>query len=465
VFGVPPIIAGIQAGLDAATYSNYEQARKAFFEDTVSGLWARLDGALTRGLLTEFTDDPAISIEFDTTDVPALQEDKAALRTWARESLSAGGMTLNQYQIAVGLPGFGEAGEVMYLPLGVQPTRPDDLLTLAGFAAEPPQPVPAALTEGGGDGEGGNSGEGDSGNAAADSGGGDSDDAEGRATVLPLSDRAVGADVRIITLPLDTRARIATTNRRNQNRIAAKHGPRLRAMFRRQGEAVARAYAERSGPIPDGSVDSVFGSPPDLVLQNRAKRALESIAWDEIESEMERELRALYESAGRLAFASASSALDEVIDWNLANPKIRQALNQLARRVVGINSTTRKDVATVVTAGLENGLSITDIANNLRGLFTETYKGRSLAIARTESQASYNMATATAYRESGIVQALTLHDNPAHTEPYGAADGLSCAQRDGVITDVDGVDLHIFSEHPNGSLAVSPLLVRPLGAA
>jgi hypothetical protein len=63
------------------------------------------------------------------------------------------------------------------------------------------------------------------------------------------------------------------------------------------------------------------------------------------------------------------------------------------------------------------------------------------------------------------VQALTLHDNPAHTEPYGAADGLSCAQRDGVITDVDGVDLHIFSEHPNGSLAVSPLLVRPLGAA
>jgi phage portal protein BeeE len=60
VFGVPPIVAGIQAGIDASTYSNYEQARKAFFEDTVQALWSRLDGALTRGLLSEFTDDRRI---------------------------------------------------------------------------------------------------------------------------------------------------------------------------------------------------------------------------------------------------------------------------------------------------------------------------------------------------------------------------------------------------------------------
>lgn len=45
------------------------------------------------------------------------------------------------------------------------------------------------------------------------------------------------------------------------------------------------------------------------------------------------------------------------------------------------------------------------------------------------------------------MQAMICHDHPNNIDTYGAMDGLSCAERDGVITDVDAVRVHIFSEH------------------
>ena len=45
-------------GSTRRTYSNYFQARQAFYEDTILPLWARLDGALSRSLLPEFTANP-----------------------------------------------------------------------------------------------------------------------------------------------------------------------------------------------------------------------------------------------------------------------------------------------------------------------------------------------------------------------------------------------------------------------
>lgn len=451
VFRVPPIIAGIQAGIEASTYSNYEQSRKAFFEDTVSALWARLDGAFTRGLLAEFTREGGYSLEFDTSQVPALRDDKH--QTWqrAREALASGGMTLNQFQVAVGLPGFGKEGDVLFLPISVQPTRPEDLAFMADQVTEPPQPVPAALGGGEQDGE-------ETGSVGSGSDGDSGDDEEGarnrqrdaaRSGIEPLDtgqDRGTGAPMqsRVLTLPIETRASIVTANRRGVSRLTAKFTPRLRAMFRTQGQQIAEAYAKRD----------------DLPIEQRD--ALQ-IPWDEIERDTLRELNGIYEASGRMAFLSAAKALDVGISWDVSNPLIRQTLSDLALRVVGINQTTRKDVGKVIVDGIEEGLSTPQIAERLTGLFEETYRGRAMTIARTESQVSYSLATADAYRESGVVMAMQCHDNPDHTESYGASDGLTCAERNGTIADVGSVQMHILAEHPNGSLAVAPLLVRPLG--
>lgn len=67
---VPPIVAGLQAGLDAATYSNYGQALKAFGDNFMRAHWRSVCAAL----------EPLVNVPdgarlwYDTTDIAALQE-------------------------------------------------------------------------------------------------------------------------------------------------------------------------------------------------------------------------------------------------------------------------------------------------------------------------------------------------------------------------------------------------------
>jgi hypothetical protein len=144
------------------------------------------------------------------------------------------------------------------------------------------------------------------------------------------------------------------------------------------------------------------------------------------------------------------------------NPRLAQFIERLAERVVGINATTKADISRIVTEGLLDGVTMPELAGRLDGLFEQTYAGRSSTIARTESQVAYNQASTLAYAESGVVSQAELLDNPDHDDDYGALDGLSCAERNGLIVDLADVDMHVMSEHPNGTLAVAPYLA-PVG--
>jgi phage portal protein BeeE len=70
--GVPPIIVGLSEGLEAATFSNYGQARRAFADGTIRPLWRSVCGALA----------PIIQVPsgsmlwYDDTDIPFVQEDQ-----------------------------------------------------------------------------------------------------------------------------------------------------------------------------------------------------------------------------------------------------------------------------------------------------------------------------------------------------------------------------------------------------
>lgn len=68
--GVPAIVAGLQAGLDAATYSNYAMAMRAFGDGTCSYLWSSACAALSKLVAV-----PSGSrLWYDTTAIPALRE-------------------------------------------------------------------------------------------------------------------------------------------------------------------------------------------------------------------------------------------------------------------------------------------------------------------------------------------------------------------------------------------------------
>ena len=70
--GVPPIVAGFSEGLEAATYSNYGQARRRFADGTVRWLWQNAAASLET-----IVDTPRGSqLWYDDRDIPALQEDQ-----------------------------------------------------------------------------------------------------------------------------------------------------------------------------------------------------------------------------------------------------------------------------------------------------------------------------------------------------------------------------------------------------
>lgn len=401
-FGVPAILIGAQVGLDASTYSNFQEARRTFYEDTIGPLWARLDGVLTRSLLPELETDAAVSVEFDTSNIPALQDDVTPAWQRATSALMAGAITVNQAQMEMGLPGFGDAGEVLYLPASALPVRATDLGTLDAAAAAP-APAPAAQP------------------------------------VAP-ADAAATAGRSLPPSTLETRAAAAKNNRRRQAMLAIKLAPELRAFWREQGRRIAAA-ATRATP-------------------GHERRALEDIDWDAELAALERLLETHYTRAAASAYRAASDELGVALTFDAQRPGPRLLLETLGTRIVNIDETTRQDVARIVYEQTNAGTTPLKLADSIRGLFEETYRNRSLTVARTESQVALNTASTTAFRESGRVQYVQLFDNPEHdTEP--GPDGLTCAQRDRLVVPVEDADTHIWAEHPNGSLAVSPVPLGP----
>jgi HK97 family phage portal protein len=102
ILRVPPILVGTKVGLSNATYSNYEQARKAWWQDDLSPQYKRIADECQNDLASEFGDD--IELRWDFSAVPALQEDRNVVYERARAALAGGGITVNEYRQAIGLP-------------------------------------------------------------------------------------------------------------------------------------------------------------------------------------------------------------------------------------------------------------------------------------------------------------------------------------------------------------------------
>jgi phage portal protein BeeE len=71
--GVPPVIVGLSEGLQAATYSNYAQARRRLADGTMHPLWQNVAGTFEQMMGVP----PAgVRLWYDTRDVPFLREDE-----------------------------------------------------------------------------------------------------------------------------------------------------------------------------------------------------------------------------------------------------------------------------------------------------------------------------------------------------------------------------------------------------
>lgn len=142
--GVPPVIVGLSEGLEAATYSNYAQARRRFADLTMRPLWRNIAGSLQ-----SIIEVPAGSeLWYDDRDIPFLQEDVkdaaeiVEVHSRAIRNLTDGGYTPESVVDAV------VSGDLRRLShtglLSVQMQKPGSASTNGSSApTEPADPIEA----------------------------------------------------------------------------------------------------------------------------------------------------------------------------------------------------------------------------------------------------------------------------------------------------------------------------------
>jgi len=113
-FGVPPQLIGIP---DTSTYSNYQEARAAFYEDTVWFYMTKLKASFNFGLLS----DPMAELQFHIDDVPAMQGKRDKL--WERANSSTF-LKENEKRTMVGYDEV-DGGDVILKPANLIPLGED----------------------------------------------------------------------------------------------------------------------------------------------------------------------------------------------------------------------------------------------------------------------------------------------------------------------------------------------------
>ena len=114
IFGVPPILIHALVGLKHATYSNFEQAQKIFWVNTLAPLYGRLEDKISMNLGPEFGDGVKVVLALD--EAAAMQESRD--KAWNRANLGVSGswVMVNEGRAEVGLPPVVD-GDVFLRPM------------------------------------------------------------------------------------------------------------------------------------------------------------------------------------------------------------------------------------------------------------------------------------------------------------------------------------------------------------
>lgn len=407
-FGIPPILLNTLFGLEHATYSNYEQARRAFYEDKMVPWWSRLDDVLTRHLLPEFETDSTYNLMFDLSDVPAMREDENAAHERARQAFSSGLISRHTAQRMAGIDPHGTDAFLLGFSQVEVPVRQQarstaylEAMVKANDEVVMPRygqlPEPRYVRR------------------------------DGR---LYVNERARTPQERA------QRNRIAQHHQALMMRVAGILEPKMHTFLREQGQRIVSA-------VMDG--------------RSVERRAVELIDWNRENEEMLGMMRSWWAVVTEEAFGSAADELGVVWDFDQTNPFLAEIEGLLGHRVVDINETTRETIERVVTDALQDGTTIPDLQAEIERIVDPTYRGRAENIARTESQVALNTAHQKAYQASGQVSMVELLDGTDCDSPPGS-DGLTCPQRNGLVVSLADVDRHIQAEHPRGTLAYAPIL-------
>jgi HK97 family phage portal protein len=116
LLGVPAIVAGLGAGLDRATYANFEAAEEKGWKDNISPTQMRCAATLQHRLLPLLGNPATERVSFDTTQVRALSEDQNHLYTRLAIGYDSGWLKRSEARQGAGWAPAPDGSDEIYKP-------------------------------------------------------------------------------------------------------------------------------------------------------------------------------------------------------------------------------------------------------------------------------------------------------------------------------------------------------------
>jgi len=350
VLGVPPILVGVNVGLENSTYSNYSQAKESFWEETLMPMYRRIQDSFNKIREEEFP-TLAQTIAFDFSNVRALEQDETEI--WNRN--------LTKARIAKELVMAGY--------------DPEQSLTLAGLEVIPHIGIPSPSPQQG-----------------------QLSITQGTVKQLPEKKQDVPSldKVRLTALA----KRIALAQNKLGEKFIREIEPDIEGYFTRllnkadsiMGRTLSDDSTEKKSPTPPFNADNLIPVSADVEIQTMFRPLHMRI------------IQSTFNLLNGELGATNAIAFSETL------PSVQHFLVQGSTRVTKINTTTRKKIADTIADGVNRGYDYNQIArgvpkdgyNGVRSAVKETYKNRARAIARSEVGFSQNNASYVRYQSAGI---------------------------------------------------------------
>lgn len=409
VLGVPPILIGAGVGLRRSTYSNYKQALLSYRDETIFPLCTRVERFFNQSLSSQFSGGAVVQADF--TNAPAWQENETDKVTRTTTLYDSGIISLNEARQELGYDTL-QKGDIRRSPanlfeVGINERAPilsgPDEKSLIGFTEK------TSLTP-----------------------------SEGSLSNVEIPSSG--------PVPIPRAQELLVSIRREEQKLVDELAVQLRKKYfvpikNRMSGIVGRRLQETTTYTKEYPFNE-----NDLVP-----------------IEMENELQTVLTAAAISTAASiylnmSGSGLVPVVEFSERNKFVQMAIQGGAEKAALINRTTRKNVSQVLAFGLENGLTVDEIANGgvlpdgtafkgLRAVVTDAEKNRVATIARTQIMEATNLSTIAYYDDMGTTHVLAIDGDEFDQE---------CIQRNGNIYTLEAASNE--SEHPNGTLDWLPVI-------
>jgi HK97 family phage portal protein len=355
IYGVP----GEMLGLGQKTYSNYQEARQSFYEDTILPTMDMYRDELNRQLCPLFGND--LTLEYDEGDIEALSPKRTAKMTGL---VGVNYLTVNEKRESCGYAPI-EGMDVLLVGSQIVTTElenEDENLQDENMDENGPEGTrPEEITK------------------------------------TPETDDEASYEKGIKFFnPVSRNEKKNSWKKQNAKR------KRLEEPFRRDLESELLKLSEAISDAAKGITDSRLAEFAMLKASN------ESMV--EIEKTISKHIKYTVEDFGSMIFDDAKTTF-HIMETKAANRRFQDFVNayvknRTGRAITEIEGTTKKQIHRIVSRlvrdNIESGDTNVDLSNDLRDEFDSLSKGRARTIARTEVSMASNNASLNAVKSLQI---------------------------------------------------------------